>query len=108
MRQLVWMKIGATSTTRATRSARGGRAFRLEPPTPVRHNSGVGPSRYSETPMTLAPAQPKSETTLLAVAEASYGIEEKARGAIFTRQSVVDFMLDLVGYTVDKNLHQTS
>lgn len=28
------------------------------------------------------------------------------RGAIFTRRSVVDFMLDLVGYTPDQPLHQ--
>ncbi len=56
--------------------------------------------------MTLAPAEPKSKSILLAAAEASYGLEEKARGAIFTRQSVVDFMLDLVGYTADKVLHK--
>ncbi|HEY3379417.1 MAG TPA: TaqI-like C-terminal specificity domain-containing protein [Armatimonadota bacterium] len=31
------------------------------------------------------------------------GIEE--RGAIFTRREVVDFILDLVGYTVDRPLH---
>lgn len=35
---------------------------------------------------------------------ASSGIEE--RGAIFTRREVVDFILDLVGYTVDRPLHQ--
>jgi hypothetical protein len=34
---------------------------------------------------------------------ASAGIEE--RGAIFTRRHVVDFILDLVGYTPDKRLH---
>lgn len=32
------------------------------------------------------------------------GIE--ARGAIFTRAEVVDFILDLVGYTVDRPLHE--
>lgn len=32
------------------------------------------------------------------------GIEE--RGAIFTRREVVDFILDLVGYTADQPLHQ--
>ena len=58
--------------------------------------------------MTLAPAQPKSESILQAAVEGSYGVEEKARGAIFTRQSVVDFMLDLVGYTADKELHKTA
>lgn len=34
---------------------------------------------------------------------ANAGIEE--RGAIFTRREVVDFILDLVGYTTDKPLH---
>lgn len=43
---------------------------------------------------------------LLEVAERAYGHEEKARGAIFTKPAVVDFMLDLVGYTVDKPLHR--
>lgn len=35
---------------------------------------------------------------------ANAGIEE--RGAIFTRREVVDFILDLVGYTADRPLHQ--
>ena len=34
------------------------------------------------------------------------GIEE--RGAIFTRREVVDFILDLVGYTPDRPLHKLS
>ena len=34
------------------------------------------------------------------------GVEE--RGAIFTRREVVDFILDLVGYTADAPLHQRS
>lgn len=34
----------------------------------------------------------------------SSGIE--SRGAIFTRREVVDFILDLVGYTVDQPLHE--
>lgn len=42
---------------------------------------------------------------LLKEAERSYGHEEKTRGAIFTRPAVVDFMLDLIGYTVDQPLH---
>ncbi len=33
------------------------------------------------------------------------GIE--ARGAIFTRREVVDFLLDLIGYTPDKKLHKS-
>ena len=35
---------------------------------------------------------------------ASAGIEE--RGAIYTRPEVVEFILDLVGYTTDKPLHR--
>ena len=58
--------------------------------------------------MILAPIDPAIESALLAVAESSYGLEEKARGAIFTRQSVVDFMLDLLGYTTDRTLHTLS
>jgi hypothetical protein len=38
--------------------------------------------------------------------EQVYGHEEKSRGAIPTRQEVVDFMLDLIGYTTDKPLYQ--
>jgi hypothetical protein len=30
----------------------------------------------------------------------------KARGAAFTRQAVVDFMLDLAGHTAGRPLHQ--
>lgn len=41
-------------------------------------------------------------------AELSYGHEEKKRGAIFTRHSVVDFMLDLIGYEVTQPLHKKS
>ncbi len=37
---------------------------------------------------------------------ASAGIDE--RGAVFTRQNVVEFILDLVGYTIDKPLYQMS
>ena len=36
---------------------------------------------------------------------AAAGVEE--RGAVFTRREVVEFILDLVGYTADKPLHQT-
>jgi len=55
-----------------------------------------------------AAARQMSLPTLCPVADAvtklaSAGIEE--RGAIFTRRSVVDFILDLVGYTVDRPLH---
>src|ERR1700689_4361739 len=35
---------------------------------------------------------------------AGSGVE--ARGAVFTRREVVDFILDLTGYTADKPLHR--
>lgn len=44
------------------------------------------------------------EVTDAVQAMASAGIE--ARGAIFTKSEVVDFILDLAGYTPDKPLHQ--
>lgn len=59
--------------------------------------------------MTIAPPSPPLATPrLLAEAERAYGSEEKARGAIFTRQAVVDFMLDLIGYTSDAPLQTMS
>lgn len=39
------------------------------------------------------------------LSEQVYGHEEKSRGAVPTRQEVVDFMLDLIGYTTDRPLH---
>lgn len=59
--------------------------------------------------MTIAPETHSLATPqLLEKAERTHGHEEKARGAIFTRQAVVDFMLDLLGYTADQPLHERS
>ena len=58
--------------------------------------------------MNITPVDAATESALLPVAEAAYGLEEKARGAVFTRQPVVDFMLDLIGYTTDRPLHELS
>lgn len=53
------------------------------------------------TPSLYSPSHPVTEALeFLALA----GIE--ARGAIFTRPEVVDFILDLTGYTPDKPLHR--
>ncbi len=41
-----------------------------------------------------------------AIEELSSATGTESRGAIFTRSEVVDFILDLVGYTVDKPLHE--
>jgi hypothetical protein len=35
-----------------------------------------------------------------------HGGTDESRGAIFTRREIVDFILDLAGYTIDKPLHQ--
>lgn len=43
-------------------------------------------------------------TEAMRILSQSEGTDE--RGAIFTRRSVVDFMLDLIGYTPDQPLHQ--
>jgi hypothetical protein len=49
------------------------------------------------------PQSPKVSAAIESLAEAT-GAE--ARGAIFTRTEVVDFILDLVGYTEDQPLHE--
>lgn len=43
-----------------------------------------------------------------AVLGLSNASETDARGAVFTRREVVDFILDLVGYTADAALHEAS
>ena len=40
-----------------------------------------------------------------AIRQLSMNGSEESRGAVFTRREVVDFILDLVGYTQDKPLH---
>lgn len=75
---------------------------------PERQAEGVGGDGYPNSLMTIAPVDAATESALLPVAEAAYGLEEKARGAIFTRQPVVDFMLDLIGYTTDRPLHEVA
>lgn len=50
------------------------------------------------------PAQASTSNELLTRAEQAFGAEEKARGAIFTRSAIVDFMLDLIGYTSNQQL----
>jgi hypothetical protein len=47
-----------------------------------------------------------SSKVALAVEELSAATGAESRGAIFTRPEVVDFILDLVGYTADHPLHQ--
>ncbi|HBA88995.1 MAG TPA: modification methylase PaeR7I [Geobacter sp.] len=47
-----------------------------------------------------------SRKVAVAVEKLSAATGAESRGAIFTRPEVVDFILDLVGYTADKPLHQ--
>ena len=64
----------------------------------------VGSPRYAGDTMTISLTSPVKSTAILA--EQSYGHEEKKRGAIFTKHSVVDFMLDLIGYVPSVPLHK--
>ncbi len=55
--------------------------------------------------LTREPSFPGFSLIEAAVTELSEsGIEE--RGAVFTRREVIDFILDLIGYTTDKPLHK--
>ena len=53
----------------------------------------------------FAPATPSRQVSA-AVEALAAGAESRARGAVFTRPEVVDFILDLVGYTADLPLHR--
>lgn len=62
----------------------------------------------ARVPQASRPARQLSLPTLCPISDAveqmaNAGIEE--RGAIFTRREVVDFILDLTGYTIDRPLH---
>jgi type I restriction-modification system DNA methylase subunit len=59
-------------------------------------------TKHLYSALTNVPITPSAKAAIEKLSEA--GIEE--RGAIFTRREVVDFILDLVGYTPDKPLHQ--
>lgn len=52
--------------------------------------------------------QSPTDTCLItdAVSKVAYSSTSNERGAVFTRLEVVEFMLDLVGYTSDKHLHR--
>lgn len=62
--------------------------------------------------MTIAPSialrlsNPLSSPLIAATDELAMHDGGEARGAIYTRSEVVDFILDLVGYTEDKPLHK--
>jgi hypothetical protein len=56
--------------------------------------------------MSIALTHPTGGSLKVSAAEQSYGYEEKKRGAIFTKHSVVEFMLDLVGYEPTKPLYR--
>jgi hypothetical protein len=48
--------------------------------------------------------RPEVEAAVAGMAEAG----AESRGAVFTRREVVDFILDLTGYTADGPLHRVS
>lgn len=58
--------------------------------------------------MTLGLPSPActSQKVLAAIDHLASNTEADARGAIFTRREVVDFILDLAGYTKDQPLHE--
>jgi hypothetical protein len=49
---------------------------------------------------------PHSPEMTAAIEKLSTSVSSESRGAIFTRLEVVEFILDLVGYTTDQPLHQ--
>lgn len=63
---------------------------------------GIAMPLNSRSPQASFPGFCPIEAAAATMAES--GIE--ARGAVFTRREVVDFILDLAGYTSDKPLHQ--
>ncbi|MGF1642541.1 MAG: Eco57I restriction-modification methylase domain-containing protein [Thiotrichales bacterium] len=58
--------------------------------------------------MTLGLTSPTYYSTKLraAIEQLALNSEVDSRGAVFTRREVVDFILDLAGYTVDRPLHE--
>lgn len=58
----------------------------------------------ASVPARRSPAKPRSRTK--SANTLPLNMEDRARGAVFTRVEVVDFILDLVGYTTDKPLHE--
>ncbi|RIH86882.1 Eco57I restriction-modification methylase domain-containing protein [Calidithermus roseus] len=54
----------------------------------------------------LPPAARVSPEARAAVERLASSAEATARGAVYTRREVVDFVLDLVGYTQDRPLHE--
>jgi hypothetical protein len=52
------------------------------------------------------PSLPELCPITAAVEELAHAGDTQERGAIFTRREVVDFILDLVGYTTDRPLHK--
>lgn len=58
---------------------------------------------YDLFPNTMQPAS-RAALAAVEVLASQGGVE--ARGAVFTRREVVDFILDLTGYTPDKPLHE--
>ena len=72
---------------------------------PIEWVTPVGGPRYCwgtmTSPVTAMPLRGQAQA-----ADTVYGHEEKKRGAIFTKQTVVEFMLDLIGYDATDDLFE--
>lgn len=60
----------------------------------------------TQIPLDLPAPACISRTVQAAVDQLALRVEPDFRGAVFTRPEVVDFILDLVGYTKDQSLHE--
>jgi len=74
----------------------------ISPPPPRRLAAAISPLRERVEQAVL----PGFGSTTHALDLLSRDRSLKARGAIFTRREVVDFLLDLCGYTTDRPLHE--
>lgn len=64
------------------------------------------PSRQLDLNWQDEPNRPFSPRVAAAIEQLSEAEGHESRGAVFTRGEVVDFILDLVGYTEDQPLHE--
>ena len=75
--------------------------------TPKGHHEAMNIGRQVTSPTLQMPLQLRPSPIVDAIAQASNSGPE-ARGAVFTRREVVDFILDLIGYTTDRPLWNLS
>ena len=61
---------------------------------------------FKQMTLNLGDADVVSATAQAAIDQLACNADANVRGAVFTRREVVDFILDLTGYTEDQPLHQ--